>query len=228
MEGRRFSVGRRSGGFHLRAKRFGGQESPRSPIPSRRRPTILFFESLQPAVASAIERALDTFRAHGAAVTNVAVPVDDTTMARVFDPIITWEIWNRFGPDWKLTPTLFSPVFSEFFKTERPGVAAFESARTALAAFQADVDRIFNDLDVIVTPTVPVTAPLINGPIDGALILRNTWPFNAAGIPAISVPCGKDANGLPIGLQIAGRRNNDDGVLRAARMFSETLGGRGL
>jgi len=184
-------------------------------------PKSFFFDALQPAVANAIERALDTFKARGATVTNVSVPVDDKTMARVFDPIVTWEIWNRFGPDWKLTPALFSPAFSEFFRTERPTAAAFESARTALAAFQSDLDRVFNDVDVIVTPTVPITAPLINGPIDGALILRNTWPFNAAGTPAISVPCGVDASGLPIGLQIAGRRNNDDGVLRAARMFSE-------
>jgi aspartyl-tRNA(Asn)/glutamyl-tRNA(Gln) amidotransferase subunit A len=196
----------------------------RLPVPGKLRVGVarsFFFDALQPDVAGAIERALDTFKARGATVTNVAVPVDDKTMARVFDPIGTWEIWNRFGPDWKLTPALFSPAFSEFFKSERPTVAEFESARTALTAFQSDMDRVFNDVDVIVTPTVPITAPLINGPIDGALILRNTWPFNAAGTPAISVPCGVDANGLPIGLQIIGRRNNDDGVLRAARMFAE-------
>jgi Asp-tRNA(Asn)/Glu-tRNA(Gln) amidotransferase A subunit family amidase len=142
-------------------------------------------------------------------------------MARVFDPIVTWEIWNRYGPDWKLTPALFSPAFAEFFKTERPTVEEYEAARAALTTFQSDVDRVFDQVDVIVMPTVPITAPPITGPIDGAKILRNTWPFNAAGTPAISVPCGNDANGLPIGLQIVGRRNNDDGVLRAARLFSE-------
>ncbi len=184
-------------------------------------PKAFFFTALQPEVAIAFGRALSTFRVLGATVTDLALPIDETTMARVFDPIVSWEIWSRYGPDWKLTPALFSPVFSEFFRTERPTVAEVESAREALSTFQAEVDHVFNDVDMIITPTVPMTAPLINGPIDGMKILRNTWPFNAAGTPAISVPCGNDANGLPIGLQIVGRRNNDDGVLRAARMLSE-------
>ena len=76
------------------------------------------------------------------------------------------------------------------------------AATRALAAYQHAVRRVFEDVDVIVTPTVPIVAPAIDGPIDGALILRNTWPFNAARTPAISVPCGFDAQGLPIGLQL--------------------------
>lgn len=190
-------------------------------------PRKFFYDSLQPDVARTVDRALETFRARGATVSECTVPVDAGTMARVFDPIITWEIWNRFGPDWKLTPALFSPAFSEFFKLERPTIAEFEAARDALVTFQSAIDRIFDDVDVIVTPTAPMTAPLINGPIDGLMILRNTCPFNAAGTPAISVPCGTDGAGLPVGLQIVGRRGNDDTVLRAARLFSDP-GGRGL
>ena len=48
--------------------------------------------------------------------------------------------------------------------------------------------ELFDSVDVIVTPTVPVTAPLITSRIDGTKILRNTWPFNAAGTPAVSIP----------------------------------------
>jgi Asp-tRNA(Asn)/Glu-tRNA(Gln) amidotransferase A subunit family amidase len=72
-------------------------------------------------------------------------------------------------------------------------------------------------VDAIVTPTVPITAPLIEGPIDGAKILRNTWPLNAAGTPAVSVPVR--SQNLPIGLQIIGRRGSDDNLLRIARTF---------
>ncbi len=70
---------------------------------------------------------------------------------------------------------------------------------------------------MILTPTVPITAPRIAGPIDGAKILRNTWPFNAAGTPAISIPLPN--TNLPVGLQLIGRRGEDDKLLRIARAF---------
>jgi aspartyl-tRNA(Asn)/glutamyl-tRNA(Gln) amidotransferase subunit A len=50
-------------------------------------------------------------------------------------------------------------------------------------------------------------------------ILRNTWPFNAARTPAVSVPCGRDRQGLPIGVQIVGKSGGDATVLRAARLM---------
>jgi len=74
-------------------------------------------------------------------------------------------------------------------------------------------------VDVVLTPTVPMTAPLIDGPIDGGRILRNTWPFNAAGTPAISIPCGVNAGGLPVGVQLAARQQDDEKLLRIARAF---------
>ena len=188
-------------------------------------PRTFFYDSLAADVAHAVDLALGRARERGATVTDIAFPIDATTMARVFDPIVAWEIWERWGPDWKMNPSLFSPAFSEFFKSERPAIAHLEDAQRELARFRTEVDRAFDGVDVIVTPTVPITAPLITGPIDGNKILRNTWPFNAAGTPAISVPCGNDdralPGGLPIGLQIVGRKNMDEVVLRAARLFAE-------
>jgi aspartyl-tRNA(Asn)/glutamyl-tRNA(Gln) amidotransferase subunit A len=46
-----------------------------------------------------------------------------------------------------------------------------------------------------------------------------TYPFNVTGYPAASVPCGRSAEGLPVGLQIVGRRGDEALVLRAARSF---------
>jgi aspartyl-tRNA(Asn)/glutamyl-tRNA(Gln) amidotransferase subunit A len=70
-------------------------------------------------------------------------------------------------------------------------------------------------------PTVPTTAPPIEGPIDGMKILRNTWPFNAARTPAISLPCGLDRRGLPIGLQVVGRQGDEATVLQVARLVEK-------
>ena len=94
----------------------------------------------------------------------------------------------------------------------------YESALAALKEYQVAVDKLFDSVDVIVTPTVAMTAPTIAGPIDGMKILKNTWPFNAAGTPAISIPIAGTA--LPVGLQLIARRGNDDNLLQIARRFS--------
>jgi aspartyl-tRNA(Asn)/glutamyl-tRNA(Gln) amidotransferase subunit A len=192
-----------------------------------------FFDELGSDVASSVDAAIASIRARGHHVEDVRFPIDAKTMERVFDPIVVFEIWSRFGADWRATPSLFSESFAEFFKSERPTVTAYESAQAALKAYQAEVDRLFDRVDVILTPTVPITAPRIAGPIDGAKILRNTWPLNAAGTPAISIPCRRGplsavanakADGtLPVGLQLIAKRGNDDLLLRAARMIAEAL-----
>lgn len=178
-----------------------------------------FFDDLEPGVASAVNAGLERLRDRSASVADVAFPIDARTMAQVFDPVVVFEIWGRFGADWRLTPGSFSKSFSGFFDSERPTVAEYETALAALKTYQDRVDALFDRFDVIVMPTVPITAPPIAGPIDGMKILRNTWPLNAAGTPAISVPCGRDAAGLPVGLQLVARRGEDDKLLRIARML---------
>jgi len=107
------------------------------------------------------------------------------------------------------------------FSFERPSVVEYESALAALNEYQAAVDKLFNEVDVIITPTVPATAPPIGGAIDGMKILRNTWPLNAAGTPAISIPIATTT--LPVGLQLVGRRGDDDKLLQVALALGTNL-----
>ena len=166
-----------------------------------------FFDDLDPAVASALN----------AKYPDIDFPIDAKTMERVFDPIVSFEIWNRLGPDWRINPGSFSKQFAEFFSTPRPSIAEYEAGLAALKEYQAVVDKLFDEVDVIITPTVPLVAPPIAGPIDGIKILRNTWPFNAAGTPAISIPL--ETPGLPVGMQLIGKRGDDDKLLQIARTF---------
>jgi aspartyl-tRNA(Asn)/glutamyl-tRNA(Gln) amidotransferase subunit A len=136
-------------------------------------------------------------------------------MTRVFDPVFSFEMWGRFGADWRTNPASFSKSMASFFSEPRPSIAEYEDGLAALKEYQAAVDRLFDSVDVIITPTVPVTAPRIDDPIDGMKILRNTWPFNAAGTPAVSIPAANDP--LPVGVQLIARRGNDDLLLRIAR-----------
>ena len=100
----------------------------------------------------------------------------------------------------------------------------------AVAARQAMVDalrRFFERYDLLLTPTLCLPAfPLgLVGPreVAGRAVTHLGWtlcyPFNYSGQPAVSVPAGWTASGLPVGLQIVGRRFEDALVLRAAAAF---------
>jgi aspartyl-tRNA(Asn)/glutamyl-tRNA(Gln) amidotransferase subunit A len=91
-----------------------------------------------------------------------------------------------------------------------------------------DFRRHFADLDVIVGPTMPLTAwrqgeweVTVGGEPESVLAAswRLTYPYNLTGLPAISVPCGFDRAGLPIGLQIAGKPFDESMVLRVAHAY---------
>jgi aspartyl-tRNA(Asn)/glutamyl-tRNA(Gln) amidotransferase subunit A len=87
------------------------------------------------------------------------------------------------------------------------------------------VDEAFGDVDVLVLPTnmaVPQTIEaVLADPASEPSLIRNTLPFNVLGIPAISVPCGFTRAGLPIGLQIVGRRFGENAVLALAHAFEQ-------
>ena len=89
--------------------------------------------------------------------------------------------------------------------------------------------KVFEQVDVLVTPTVPIAPPsiarLLEQPDDlrneELMMLRNTRPFNVWGVPAISVPCGSTRDGMPIGLQIAGPAWREDLVLQVAHAYEQ-------
>lgn len=90
--------------------------------------------------------------------------------------------------------------------------------------------EIFSETDVVLTPTTSTTAFRAEGPmpseIDGREIkvmhaITFTYPFNVSGHPAVSIPCGYDDEGLPVGLQIVGRRHADHVVLQLAAAFEQ-------
>ena len=107
--------------------------------------------------------------------------------------------------------------------------AAFTSSEYILARrTQAEIKRrlelLFEEYDVFLLPTTPISAPVLEGEnaVERARQLtRFTAPFNLTGLPALTVPCGFTSEGLPIGLQIISRAWNEAGVLRAGYTFQQ-------
>ncbi len=107
--------------------------------------------------------------------------------------------------------------------------AAYTSTEYALARrmqtiLRCQFNEFFDDYDLLLTPTTPVTAPLLGSadPVGRARVLtRFTAPFNLTGLPALSIPCGWSSENLPIGLQIVGRPWAEATILLAGELFEQ-------
>ncbi|MDX6474654.1 MAG: aspartyl-tRNA(Asn)/glutamyl-tRNA(Gln) amidotransferase subunit, partial [Gaiellaceae bacterium] len=99
----------------------------------------------------------------------------------------------------------------------RQGLAVKEQVVAAFA-------RVFEDVDVLAGPTVAYPAPPVDPPFgtpEGELEGRYTAPYNLAGVPAVSLPCGIAEGTLPAGLQLAAASGEDALLLSVARAYEE-------
>lgn len=104
--------------------------------------------------------------------------------------------------------------------------AYYLKALKTKALIKKEFDKAFEKYDVILGPAAPTTAPKLgdslSDPIKMYLGDIYTISVNLAGLPGISVPCGKDANGLPVGLQLIGDCFKEKNIIRAAYSFEQT------
>ena len=88
--------------------------------------------------------------------------------------------------------------------------------------FIAETVEVLQRVDVLISPTCSRTAPPIADGDETAELARLTAPYDVTGIPAISIPCGYDRNGLPIGLMIGGRHFDEATVCRVAHAYEQS------
>lgn len=131
------------------------------------------------------------------------------------------------GPAVTANPDGFSAGIRALVATgEKIPATDYARAKRELALVRHAIRPVFQDVDILVTPTTPDlpspvdagAAPARRGP---PLSARNTTPFNIYGLPTISVCCGFSRGGLPIGLQLAGAPFTDGTVLALARAYQQ-------
>ena len=103
--------------------------------------------------------------------------------------------------------------------------AYYKKAQKVRTYIKNEFNKMFEKYDVLITPTSPVTAFDIgeksSNPLEMYLADICTVSVNIAGLPGISIPCGKDKEGLPIGMQIIGKQFAEETILNAAYAYEQ-------
>ncbi|MFI5117724.1 MAG: amidase [Terriglobales bacterium] len=185
-----------------------------------------FFFDLQPEVAGCAEEAIAVIKTLVAQVADVEL---ETGGHRT---IFNAEIYEYHEAMVTKTPELYQPhTLPRVVKCA--GISATDYIRDwrSLNKERNRAEELFQAVDVVITPTVPVAAPRISQlqtlainelrQFETRYLLRNTSPFSVLYWPSVSVPCGFQREGLPVGLQISGKPGADATVLRLAHAYEQ-------
>jgi aspartyl-tRNA(Asn)/glutamyl-tRNA(Gln) amidotransferase subunit A len=182
-----------------------------------------FFEALDSEIEDATNRALKVIGDMSMEILEVKLPPPP---AAVQAP----EVYAVHAKYFASTPKLYRPWMRErLAQAAAVDALSYVISRRELDQVRSTINAVFSTVDLLVTPTTPVPPITIEEalnmttpPLPGELWLRNTRPFNAYGLPTISIPCGFTQAGLPIGLQIAGPRFAEGRVLAFAHTLEQS------
>lgn len=214
-------------------------------------PREYFIEGMQPAVEAAVRTAIDQMEGLGAEVKEVSLPHTEAALAVYYllapaeasanlarfdglryGPRVEagqlWETYRKtrgagFGSEVKRRIMLGTYALSAGYYD-----AYYLKAQKVRTLIKQDFDEAFQAVDVIACPVSPTTAFRIGERIDDPLQMYLSDVFtlavNLAGVCGISVPCGFDDEGLPIGLQLIGPAFGEERILRAAYAYEQATG----
>ncbi len=184
-------------------------------------PRAFFFDDLDEDIEDATEQALAVLSRLTAEVHDVELPM---TSARVV-PVEPYAYHAEYLAQEESRRLYQPPVLQRLLTGSDVPAATYVEARRELARVRREIATVFSEVDLLITPTSPELPSTIeegqNPPDRIAYSLRNTSPFDAYGIPTISVPCGFSRQGLPIGIQISGPHLGEPAVLALAHAYEQ-------
>ena len=213
-------------------------------------PREYFVSGVHPEVAQAVRQAIRQLEAQGAVVKEISLPHTEYAVAAYYivataeassnlarydgmryghraaqarDLTETYMLSREegFGSEVKRRIILGTYVLSAGYYE-----AYYLKAQKVRALIKKDFDKAFNQCDAIITPTTPTTAfnlgEKIENPLQMYLSDLFTISVNLAGLPALSLPCGFDSQGLPIGIQIIGKHFDESMLLRIGYAYEQS------
>ena len=214
-------------------------------------PKEFFGEGINPEVKAKLEEAIEKYKEMGAVVEECSLDVAEYALATYyiiacaeassnlgrFDGIRYGyrtknytnlkELFKNsrseaFGPEVKRRIILGTYVLSSGYYD-----AYYKKAQQVRTFVKKEFDKNFEKYDVLLTPVAPTTAFDIgsksNNPLEMYLADICTVSINIAGVPAISIPCGVDKAGMPIGMQLIGNKFSEETILNAAYAFEQQI-----
>ena len=214
-------------------------------------PKEFFGEGINEEVKKELTKAIETYKALGAEVEEFSLDVAKYALATYYIIACAEASSNlgrfdgiRYGyrtPEYSNLKEIYKKSRSEGFGAEvkrriilgtyvlSSGYydAYYKKAQQVRTLVSNEFSKAFEKYDVILTPTSPVTAFNIgeksNNPLEMYLADICTVSINIAGVPAISIPCGVDSEGMPVGMQLIGNKFEEEKILNAAYTFEQKV-----
>jgi len=196
-------------------------------------PQTFFFENCDRGILDSIDRLMDFLRNAGAELKPVPMPSMEytRTVSLTVQMPEALSYHNRFLQQ---RGELYSQDFRAGLALGQCLLAEqYIRAKRFIESWRREMDEIFSDIDVLLTPATPAIAPAI-GTVEvevdghkepaGNAITRYTSFFNMSGHPAITLPCGMHSEGLPIGAQLVGKHYADETLIDVARQIETAYG----
>ncbi|MEQ8967283.1 MAG: amidase [Azospirillaceae bacterium] len=188
-------------------------------------PRNFFFEHVDPEVDRAVRQAISVLEEIGGAPQEIELPnVDQVHELMTFVLLCDAASYHRHRLETQ--PDLFGPdVYERMMIGYRTSGIDHAAGLRAQAAWRRQIEGLFEDVDVVVTPTVGFGAPEVSDAqqmIEATRHLtRLTFPWSFAQVPALSIPCGFSEAGLPIGMQLVGRHFEEATLFALGSAFQD-------
>lgn len=192
-------------------------------------PRDIYFDSLEPEIEAATTEAVATLGRLAGGIREIDMPT-----APGFEVLLAeaYAYHERYLADARNEARYDPATLERILAAGTFSLPDYIEARRALVLARHAIARVFEQVDVVVTPTCPVMPTTIeNAELPATATgaessVRNTAPFNLFGIPTVTVPCGFSRLGLPIGIQISGPRLGELPALALAHGYEQVAGWR--
>jgi aspartyl-tRNA(Asn)/glutamyl-tRNA(Gln) amidotransferase subunit A len=197
-------------------------------------PEVYYFDHADPEIIAATEDAMRHLELAGATLRKVELP--DVRDARTVSLTIQMpEALAFHAPHLEARGALYSPDFRAGLALGQYILAEhYVRARRFVSRYRAGMREVFEAVDVVLTPATPIAAPklgTVSVTVDGVeepvgnALTRYTSFFNMTGHPALSLPTDLHSLGLPIGIQLVGRHEEELLILKVAALLEGVSGG---